>query len=139
MYVEGCFLFVLLTLFDYNCDILLEGVSLNVFFFHSSQVYVADESTVADHCMTYALSDTSDSSFRQQCQHVHDEHCRECENLDAVLDEVHTFFEWVSLPSKDDCDEAIYVTKHTKEMIEAWKAHQLRTVFILSKLYLFLY
>ena len=91
-------------------------------------MHVADESTVADHCMTYALSDPSDSSFRQQCQHVHDEHCRECENLDAVLDEIHTFFERVSLPSKDDCDEAIYVTKHSKEMIEAWKAHQLRTV-----------
>ena len=99
-----------------------------MFFFNSSQVHVADESTVADHCMTYALSDPSDSSFRQQCQHVHDEHCRECENLDAVLDEIHTFFERVSLPSKDDCDEAIYVTKHSKEMIEAWKAHQLRTV-----------
>ena len=83
-----------------------------MFFFNSSQVHVADESTVADHCMTYALSNPSDSSFRRQCRHVHDEHCRER----------------VSLPSKDDCDEAIYVTKHSKEMIQAWKAHQLRTV-----------
>lgn len=94
----------------------------------SSQVHVADESPIADHCMAYALSDPRDSSFRQKCQHIHEEHCPECDELNSVLDEIHRFVEEASFKSKDDSDEAVFVVKHSKEMIQAWKAHQLRTV-----------
>lgn len=94
----------------------------------SSQVHVADESPIADHCMAYALSEPRDSSFRQKCQHIHEEHCPECDELNSVLDEIHRFVEEASFKSKDDSDEAIFVVKHSKEMIQAWKAHQLHTV-----------
>ena len=78
--------------------------------------------------MTYALSDSRDSSLRQRCQHVHEEHCSECDSMNSVLNEICEFVEWDSFPSKDDSDEAQYLAQHSRDTILAWKAHQLRTV-----------
>lgn len=91
-------------------------------------MHVDDESTIADHCMTYALSDSRDSSFTQKCQHVHEQHCSDCDAMKSVLNEICEFVEQASFPSKDDSDEAQYVAQHSKGAIQAWKAHQLRTV-----------
>ena len=91
-------------------------------------MHIADESAIADHCMTYALSDSRDSSFRQRCQHVHEEHCSECDSMNSVLNEICEFVERDSFPSKDDSDEAQYLAQHSRDTILAWKAHQLRTV-----------
>ena len=78
--------------------------------------------------MTYALSDSRDSSFRQRCQHVHEEHCSECDSMNSVLNETIEFVEQDSFPSKDDSDEAQYLAQHSRDTILAWKAHQLCTV-----------
>ena len=100
--------------------------------------------------MTYALSDSRDSSFRQRCQHVHEEHCSsrnsanwlqgvfinkrsyyyysECDSMNSVLNEICEFVERDSFPSKDDSEEAQYLAQHSRGTILAWKAHQLRTV-----------
>ena len=78
--------------------------------------------------MTYALSDSRDSSFRQRCQHVHEEHRSECDSMNSVLNEICEFVERDSFPSKDDSDEAQYLAQHSRDTILAWKAHQLRTV-----------
>lgn len=91
-------------------------------------MHIADESTIADHCMTYALSDSRDSSFRQRCQQVHEEHCSECDSMNSVLNETIEFIEQDSFPSKDDSDEAQYLAQHSRDTILAWKAHQFRTV-----------
>ena len=91
-------------------------------------MHVTNESSIPDHCMVYALSDPRDSSFRGKCQHVHEEHCSECDDLTSVLDEIYEFVKQASFLSKDDRDEALYLAQHSKDMIQAWRAHQLRTV-----------
>ena len=91
-------------------------------------MHVADESTIADHCMTYALSDARDSYFRQRCQHVLEEHCSECDSMKSVLNEICEFVERDSFPSKDDSGEAQYLAQHSRDTILVWKAHQLRAV-----------
>ncbi|XP_068742860.1 uncharacterized protein [Montipora capricornis] len=91
-------------------------------------VHVSDTSPIGDHCMTYALSDPHDSSFRQKCPHIHHDHCAEGVSLSTLLDQINRFVEQASFQSKDDRDEATYVAKHSKEAIESWKAHHLRSV-----------
>ena len=91
-------------------------------------MHVADESTIADHCMTYALSDARDSYFRQRCQHVHEEHCSECDSMNSVINGICEFVERDSFPSKDGSDEAQYLAQHSRDTILAWKVHQLGTV-----------
>ena len=78
--------------------------------------------------MAYALSNPHDSSFSQKCEHIHEEQCLQCEELNSALQEIQAFVAQATFHSKDDGDEAVYVATHSKEMIQAWKAHQLRTV-----------
>ena len=78
--------------------------------------------------MSYALSDPSDSCFQQKCQHTHGDHCFQCEELGTVLEEIQVAVEEASFHTKDDQDEATYLVKHSRDLIHAWKAHQLRTV-----------
>ena len=91
-------------------------------------MHVANESTIADHCMAYALSDPSDSCFQQKCHHTNEEQCSQCKELDTLLDEIQMAVDRASFHTKDDYDEATYVVNHSKDVIHAWKAHQLRTV-----------
>ena len=78
--------------------------------------------------MSYALSDPSDSCFQQKCQHTHGDHWFQCEELGTVLEEIQVAVEEDSFHTKDDHDEATYLVKHSRDLIHAWKAHQLRTV-----------
>lgn len=78
--------------------------------------------------MVYALGDPRDSSFRGKCQYIHEEHCSECDDLTSVLNEIYEFVKQASFLSKDDRDEALYLAQHSKDMIQAWRAHQLGTV-----------
>ena len=61
-------------------------------------------------------------------QHVHEEHCSECDSMNSVLNEICEFVERDSFPSKDDSDEAQYLAQHSRDTILAWEAHQLRTM-----------
>ena len=69
----------------------------------------------------YMHCDPRHSSFRGKCQHVHEEHCTECDDLTSVLDEINKFVKQASFPSKDDRDEALYLAQHSKDMIQAWR------------------
>lgn len=70
--------------------------------------------------MAYALSDLRDSSFREKCQHSHDEeHCAQCDDLNSVLEEILVFVEKASLQTKDDSDKALFVVRHSKETIQS--------------------
>ena len=91
-------------------------------------MHVDDEATIAYHCMSYALSDPSDSCFQQKCQHTHEDHCFRCEELGTFLDEIQVAVEEASFHTKNDHDEATYLVKHSRDIIHPWKAHQLRTV-----------
>ena len=88
-------------------------------------MHVTDESSIPDHCMVYTLSDPHDSSFRGKCHHIHEENCLGCDDLTS---EIYEFVEQASFLLKDDRDEAVYLTQHSKDMIQAWRAPQLHTV-----------
>ena len=52
------------------------------------KVHVSPESTIPDHCRTFALSDAENSGqqnkFQQPCNHEHKESCDRCLNLSQV-------------------------------------------------------
>ena len=43
---------------------------------------------MADHCLSFALSDPRDGQFQQKCFHDHSEICSECFKLNEVLDNI---------------------------------------------------
>ena len=44
-----------------------------------------DESTRADHCRKFALSDENDPNFRKNCPHQHSTNCNDCQALKTEL------------------------------------------------------
>ena len=53
------------------------------------QVNVSRYSRVADHCTQYALSDSTDQSFKSTCAHDHDLLCQRCQDLKDVLSDIN--------------------------------------------------
>ena len=51
------------------------------FVFGVFQVHVDELSSIADHCRTYALSDSTDPNFQACCSHPHNESCTQCYQL----------------------------------------------------------
>lgn len=84
-------------------------------------------SEVSDHCSQYALSDPAKPVFRQKCAHIHDSVCGRCEELKSVLVKVSKAVENSSL-TESDKEDANYTCKEAISSINAWKAHQLRSV-----------
>ena len=93
------------------------------------QVHISDQSTVADHCRQFALSDPGDNDYHQLCDHVHSDICARCQALDLVLSNIKTACdsEYVSL-TPEDKEEILYSLDHAAHNIHLWKAHQLRSV-----------
>ena len=56
------------------------------------QAHVAESATIADHCSTYALSDSKEDPFKSTCNHSHDKRCMQCETLKDVLEKVENCF-----------------------------------------------
>ena len=76
----------------------------------------------------YALSSKTESEFKQQCDHDHDERCEECEAIESTLRDIERLVSDASYPSGDDRDEALYLFQTAQRAIHTWKCHQLRTV-----------
>ena len=61
--------------------------------FQSSKLYlkteyklnIQKESGCADHCLSYALSDESNSNLNQTCSHEHQIQCEKCSNLNIAI------------------------------------------------------
>ena len=47
-----------------------------------------DESTCAEHCRKFALSDENDANFRKNCSHQHSMNCNDCQALKDTLREL---------------------------------------------------
>lgn len=45
---------------------------------------MSENSHVREHCSVYALSSKTESEFKQQCDHDHDERCEECEAIEST-------------------------------------------------------
>ena len=96
-------------------------------------------SGVPDHCRIYALSDPTDAEFQGTCDHLHDESCTQCSELEEVMRTIQS--ECLNAPSAEDQDDMLHTIKQARDNIMSWKAHQLRSVhqaeakhYVLSKL-----
>lgn len=83
---------------------------------------------MADHCSVYALSDSSESAFKQQCDHKHDQLCDQCEALHATLQNIGEAVQDTIFHNEDERDEILFLYESAKRSIQSWKAHQLRSV-----------
>ena len=89
--------------------------------------YVQEASEVPDYCRIYAPNDPSNAEFRGFCDHLHNESCEQCYDLQEVL---HTIEDECSsaLTSAEDQADMLHTIKQARDDIISWKAHQLRSV-----------
>ena len=81
---------------------------------------------MADHCLAFALSDPSNDTFENECDHNHAEICAECHKLGETLATIETAC--AELQSEEERDDTTCLVQNAKKDILAGKAHQLRTV-----------
>ncbi|XP_048589833.1 uncharacterized protein LOC116611598 [Nematostella vectensis] len=92
------------------------------------KVHVTASSLVADHCITHALSDTSDPLLASACDHPHDLLCASCEDLKGVLMKIESAITSASTLQPDVRDDIMFAYSLSCTAIDAWKAHQLRSI-----------
>ena len=91
-------------------------------------MHIDSEARVADHCSVYALSNPSESAFKQRCDHKHNELRDQCQALNGSLEEVGEAAQDAEFRNEDERDEILFLYGSAKRSIQAWKAHQLRSV-----------
>ena len=91
------------------------------------QVHVAESSNIADHCRTYALSDSTDSDFQGHCSHPHNESCAQCCQLQEVLSTLESECS-SAICNEEQKSDMLHAVKQARNNIMSWKAHQLRSV-----------
>ena len=96
--------------------------------FVCQQVHISTTSTVADHCVTFALSDSSEADHHQQCDHEHRDNCDRCQALLENLTEIERVVYETKFSSEDEKDEAVFLVKTANLAIASWKSHILRSV-----------
>ena len=86
---------------------------------------MARESTVADHCIQYALSDPKDRDYQVVCAHHHCGSCDRCALLSTALSEIDVALAKMSAEnmSEDDREQIMFVATQAKQNILSWKAH----------------
>ncbi len=86
-------------------------------------------STVADHCNTFALSNTKVKHFSSPCDHKHDDACPQYETLANVLTDIGDVFDNENIAiAEDELVDLRYTCQKATEDIRSWKAHQLRSI-----------
>ena len=91
------------------------------------QVHVVESSSIADHCRTYALSDSTDSDFQGHCSHSHNETCAQCCQLQEVLSILESECS-SAVCNEEQKSDMLHAVKQARNNIMSWKAHQLRSV-----------
>ena len=82
-----------------------------------------------DHCPVHALSDPKLKELQgHRCPHIHSSTCSSCEEQRRLLNSAVTAVQNISFRSEEEKDDPLYMTQQAVEAIEAWKAHQLRSV-----------
>ena len=91
-----------------------------------------DESSCANHCRKFALSDSCDPDFQVVCTHQHIESCDRCQTLKAALDEVEAEIlgsSWNPY-NQEHREDLLYDFERAQSDIQQWKAHILRFYFL---------
>ena len=91
-------------------------------------MHISDNSSVAEHCSSFSLSDPSDPDLRLFCNHNHDQRCDQCASLANALRDIVKLSQETAFPNEDDGDEVLYICQNAKLAIQSWKCHQMRTV-----------
>ena len=86
-----------------------------------------EASKVPDHYRIYALSDPSNAEFRGSCDHLHNESCEQCYDLQEVLCTIEDECSSALSSAEDQADMQLTI-KQARDDIISWKAHQLRSV-----------
>ena len=86
-----------------------------------------EASEVPDHCRMYALSDPSNAEFRGSCDHLPNESCEQCYDLQEVLRTIEDECSSALSSAEDQADMQLTI-KQARDDIISWKAHQLRSV-----------
>lgn len=89
-----------------------------------------DESTCADHCRKFALSDGCDPDFQVVCTHQHIESCDQCQTLKTVLDKVEAKIRGSSWNpyNQEHQEDLLYDFERARSDIQQWKAHILHSI-----------
>jgi hypothetical protein len=90
------------------------------------KVHISRSSTVADHCVIFALCDKNENEFQQTCDHAHDDLCLDCTNLSQTLEQIKQIMV-DTISTKDDLERLLYKFQFYQQTIHAWKSHQLRS------------
>lgn len=88
------------------------------------------DSTCADHCRHFALSDPVEADFQQPCSHEHVFSCDDCQGMKNVLQEVRLGIEGSSWTpySSEQREDLLYDFYRAKSDILLWKAHVIRSI-----------
>ena len=90
--------------------------------------HCVDHSTCASHCISFALSDTTDPNLckERQCgSENHNSFCDQCSNLYSTIDQITDLVKESQLKNKDDL---LYDTSNAKNNILKWTFHIIRHV-----------
>lgn len=93
------------------------------------RVHCTEESACADHCKSFALSDSRDKNFKTLC---HDDHNIICESCDSIRNVIQEIADKSQDKASINCDvqqrgDILYDITKAKNHIEDWKAHLLRS------------
>jgi hypothetical protein len=88
------------------------------------QVHVAQTSSTADHCLSFALSDSKKKGLQEPYNHPHDKPCQSSVQLKTILNELKDQIK--ILADKDD--DLLYCYQQAAQAVESWKSDLLRSV-----------
>lgn len=91
------------------------------------KVHISMDSSVPDHCSTFALSDSIHNFWKRSCEHEHDLECDRCQILKSTLNKIHIAIEKYHR-NNGMADRMLHRLKRHVECIEQWKSHLLRSV-----------
>ncbi|CAB3977712.1 Retrovirus-related Pol poly [Paramuricea clavata] len=86
-----------------------------------------EDSSCADHCHVFALSDEKDKDFQKSCHDYHNTICDKCEKLKNVFEEIENKCNETVQSDTEIREDLLYDINNSKTSIENWKAHILRS------------
>lgn len=77
------------------------------------------------HCITFALSDPKEKSYRSQCHHIHQDNCDRCSKLETIFSKLE---EKINSVIDDDLQEELkHDLSQSQIYIHNWKNHIIRS------------
>ncbi|XP_071180114.1 uncharacterized protein [Mytilus edulis] len=91
------------------------------------KIHIKEESNVADHCRKFALSDAKNVEYQDECTHIHDHICQDCEQINELLEGLKNLLAETDLGEKEDKrDEFTFTLSQAWSFLRNWKSHIVR-------------